>query len=85
MLVVSDVEDQGQLWRIQLAGRQGCDEHAVVGARLLQAMQAGRLGQAKVGRAVQPALTRPGDAQGEVGLVIEFGTQLRGALGEVFP
>ena len=36
-------------------------------------------------RAVQPTLTRPGDAQGEVGLVIEFGTQLRGALGEVFP
>ncbi len=58
VLVMGDVEDQGQLRRGRLAGIQRCCVEPVGGAGLLQAAQAGTARQrgGQAGGAVEPEL-----------------------------
>lgn len=84
MLVVSDIEHQRQLWRVGLVCPQRCVVDAVVGAGVLQAVQAGAGGQIDAGCTVKPALALGGDTQRQLGLAIELGAQLGFTLREQF-
>ncbi len=75
MLVVGDVEDQGQFGRSSLAGVQRCIEEPVGGCAILQADQSGLGGQfpgQSIG-AVEPRLAVGAlDFQGQVGTQVDF-------------
>ncbi len=79
---MGDVEHQAQLRRARLVWQQRHVVHAVVGAGVLQAVQAWRCGQCDARCAVIPALAGGRNAQRQVGLPVEFSAQLRFALGE---
>ncbi|MNR04796.1 hypothetical protein D3C85_1207860 [compost metagenome] len=77
MLVVSDVQQQGQAHRILFAGLQRRVEAAVVSTVDMQGADA-RVGgrDRQVGLAVEPELAvAAADAQGQVGLVAQLGLQ----------
>ena len=86
MLVMGDVQQQRQLWRIRCVRVERGAQHAVIGAVMADGRQAGLQRQIlrNLHRAVIPVLSvATGNAQRQIGLTAEFIGQPRLALGRL--